>query len=151
MTTAPVEIGAEGVDVRKIVEEIRTRVAEKLAAGHYADPRIARAERMNLANLRREDEFLQFYFAVLRESFCVDINDFEITERRKLLAPLLVTLKRCIWKLLKFYTYRLWSQQNQINGLLLSAIESAEEHYRSRLRMLEQRLEKLEKGHSSSS
>ncbi|MGQ9661448.1 MAG: hypothetical protein ACUVWX_03810 [Kiritimatiellia bacterium] len=144
MAALPIEIGAVGVDVRQVVEEIRSRVAEKMAAGHYADPRIARAERMNLANLRREEDLLQFYFESLRECFFVDINDFEIIERRRLLAPVLVTLKRLIWKLLKFYTYRLWSQQNQVNGLLLSAIEESEQYYRAKIKALEERLNRLE-------
>ena len=42
----------------------------------------------------------------------------EIYERRARFTKPLVVLKRAIWKLLKFYTYRLWSQQNQVNGLL---------------------------------
>lgn len=144
MAALPIEIGAVGVDVRQVVEEIRSRVAEKMAAGHYADPGIARAERMNLASLRREEDLLQFYFESLRECFFVDINDFEIIERRRLLAPVLVTLKRLIWKLLKFYTYRLWSQQNQVNGLLLSTIEESEQYYRAKIKALEERLNRLE-------
>ena len=56
----------------------------------------------------------------------------------------LVAVKRGIWKILKFYTYRLWSQQNQVNGLLLSASEEIERKYRDRIKALEDRLAKLE-------
>jgi hypothetical protein len=74
----------------------------------------------------------------------VDIGDFEITERRKRFAPFLVRLKRVIWSLLRFYTYRLWSQQNDVNGLLLAAVEGVDQRYRDRLNELEARVAKLE-------
>ncbi|MDD4873211.1 MAG: hypothetical protein PHR77_21870, partial [Kiritimatiellae bacterium] len=74
----------------------------------------------------------------------VDINDFEIHERRALFSSLLISLKKLIWKMLKFYTYRLWSQQNQTNTLLLSAVESLEDRYCDKINKLEERITKLE-------
>ena len=139
-------IGAPGVDVARIVEEVRTSVADKKAKGLYSDPRIALAERTNLANLRNEDDFLGFYLDCLRDAVFVDINDFEIIERRATLSGLFVALKKTIWKLLKFYTYRLWSQQNQVNGLLLSAMEAQENRNREKIKELEDRIAKLESG-----
>ncbi len=141
----PVEINAPGVDVAKIMAEIEEAVARKAANGAYADARIARAERTNLLNLRNDEEFLAFYLRSLREAAFVDINDFDIRERRSALAPLLVALKKVIWKLLKFYTYRLWSQQNTVNGLLVTGVESLEEQYRDRFARLESRVAELEK------
>jgi len=135
------EIGADGVDVDAVVADIRRRVDEKVAAGAYADARIARAERTNLANLKNEDQFIGFYLQCLRDAVFVDISDFEIHERRSGFAPLLILLKKLIWKLLKFYTYRLWSQQNQVNGLLVTAIQGLDEKYEARLRALEARRE----------
>jgi hypothetical protein len=52
--------------------------------------------------------------------------------------------KKTLWKALKFYTYRLWSQQNQVNGLLLAAIEESDKKHRDKIRTLEDRLAKLE-------
>ena len=75
----------------------------------------------------------------------VVISDFDIRERRPLLAPLLIKLKKVIWGLLKFYTYRLWSQQNQVNGLLVTALEGLDEKYSARVKELQDRLDKLEK------
>lgn len=140
----PVEINAPGVDVEKLMAEIEQTVARKAAQGAYADARVARAERTNLLNLRNDEEFLAFYLRSLREAAFVDINDFDIRERRSAIAPLLVALKKVIWKLLKFYTYRLWSQQNTINGLLVTGVESLDEQYRDRLARLEARLAVLE-------
>ena len=138
------EINAPGVDAAAIVEGIRAAVERKRAEGAYADPCVARAERSNLTNLQNDDDFFDFYMSCLRQAFVVDINDFAIIERRARLGKLLVILKTTIWKLLKFYTYRLWTQQNQINGLLLSALESAEQKHRTRVQALEERIADLE-------
>jgi hypothetical protein len=138
------EVHAPGADVARIVDEIRAAVDRKRADGCYADPRVARAERFNLTNLRNDEDFFALYVDCLREAFVVDINDFEIVERRPRFNRLLVGLKRRIWSILKFYTYRLWSQQNQINGLLLTAVEGLDQKYRDRIRELESRLAALE-------
>jgi hypothetical protein len=143
---ATVTIGATGLDTEKIVASIEATVARKMQAGAYSDPRIARAEKTNLAHLSDEEQFAEFYLDCLREGIAVDINDFEIVERRRGLAPFLVRLKKAIWQLLKFYTYRLWSQQNQINALLLTATENIDHKYRERIRKLEERIATLEKG-----
>lgn len=125
--------------------DIEARVAAKAEQGAYADARIARAERTNLLNLKGDEEFLGFYLKCLREAAFVDINDFVIREKRSTLAPALLALKKVLWKLLKFYTYRLWSQQNTINGLLVTGLESMDEKYREQIKRLEARVEELEK------
>jgi hypothetical protein len=144
MTNPLFQIGAEGVDAGQVMADIQAAVARKAAAGAYRDVRIAQAERTNLATLQDDEAFLRYYLDCLRSAASVDINDFDIRERRRLGAGLLVGLKKAIWALLKFYTYRLWSQQNQVNGLLVTAVEGLDEKYRSRLADLEQRLAALE-------
>ena len=139
------EIGAPGADVDAIVARVHATVSEKMKQNLYADARVARAERTNLAALKDDASFLAFYLECLRDAVFVDINDFEILERRTRLARVFVGFKRIVWKTLKFYTYRLWSQQNQVNGLLLSAIDSMENRYRDRIQALEKRIEALEK------
>ena len=140
------EIGADGVDAEQVVREIRAAVERKAGEGVYRDARVARAERTNLIHFKNDGEFLDFYIAALREAAFVDINDFEIRERRGgLPGRLLVKLKRTIWVLLKFYTYRLWSQQNLINGLFVTGIESLGEKSEARIRALEARVAELEK------
>lgn len=132
--------GAEGVNAELIMADIKARVAEKTARGDYRDMRIALTERTNLVNLSDDEGFLKYYLECLRSAVFVDINDFEIRERRRFGSALLVVFKKIIWNILKFYTYRLWSQQNQINGLLVTAVESLDEKYRSRLETLERKL-----------
>ena len=145
MTKPLFQIGAQGVDVERIMTDIQAAVARKMERGVYHDAHIAQAERSNLANLQDDEAFLRYYLDCLRNAVFIDINDFEICERRRLGAGLLVGFKKILWKLLKFYTYRLWSQQNQVNGLLVTALEGLDEKYRNRLRDLERRLADLEK------
>jgi len=139
------QVSAPGASVEQLVADIRASVDKKMRDGVYADARIARAERTNLVNLRNEDQFLGFYLKCLHDAVFVDISDFEIRERRPLFGPLLIALKKVIWSLLKFYTYRLWSQQNQVNGLIVTAIEGLDEKYAEKIKALEQRIAELEK------
>jgi len=144
MSTDPFEIKAPGVDVEQIVREVQATVAAKMQSGAYAGAQVARAERHNLMNLQRDEHFFDFYLDCLRESVFVDINDFEIHERRRFCSGILVGLKRLIWKMLRFYTYRLWSQQNEVNAILLSAAETNDNRYRDKIEALEARIAKLE-------
>lgn len=143
--TAPLTIGAAGIDVDAIVADIQAAVDRKIADGTFADAAIARAERTNLINLREGEDFVTFYLTCLRHSVFVDISDFEIREQRHFLAKPLIALKKTIWKLLKFYTYRLWSQQNQVNGLLMTATEAVEDKSSRQIAALEARIAELEK------
>jgi hypothetical protein len=138
-------IGAPGLDVDRLVADLQATVDRKVRDGVYADARVARAEKTNLVHLRGSDDFLTFYLTCLRDAVFVDISDFEIRERRRVFGPLLVGLKTVLWKLLKFYTYRLWSQQNQVNGLVITALEGLEEQSAARIAALEKRLVELEK------
>ena len=134
------EIGADGFDVEKITAEIKASVSKKMDKGVYRDARIAQAEKTNLANLKDDESFLRFYLECLRNAVFVDINDFEIRERRRPVGVLLIVLKKVIWKILKFYTYRLWSQQNEVNTMLVTAIEGIDEKYQNRIHDIEHRL-----------
>ena len=144
-TTQPaIRIGADGIDVHRIEEQILASVAEKRARGVYDDAAVARAERNNLLTLKDDESFMERYLLCLRQIVPVDINDFEILERRSRLAPLSKALKKVIWKLLKFYTFRLWSQQNQTNNVLLAAIEIMDRRHKKEVADLKARIEALE-------
>lgn len=138
------EIGADGLDTAAIVAEIQATVERKTREGVYSDPHVARAERSNLANLKNEENFLTFYLDCLRDAVFVDINDFDIYERRRRFSRALVAFKRLVWKMLKFYTYRLWSQQNQVNGLLVAAVDGMDRKNVRKIQALEARIAELE-------
>lgn len=139
-----ISIGADGIDAGAVVAQIQAEVARKRAAGAYDEARVARAERNNLLTLKDDASFMEQYLLCLRQIVAVDINDFEIIEKRGRFAPALVRLKKTIWKLLKFYTFRLWSQQNQTNALLLAAVEIMETRHRREIAGLRERIAKLE-------
>ena len=143
--TPAISIGADGVDAEKIVSEILARVAEKRAQGAYDDETVARAERNNILTMKDDEEFLDRYLACLRQVVPVDINDFPIVERRSFFAPLSKAVKKVLWKLLKFYTFRLWSQQNQTNGVLLAAVETMHRRHKTEIEALKARIAELEK------
>ena len=144
--SAGFELNAPGVDAAALVRDIRETVARKTSEGVYQDARIARAERHNLANLSDSGELLRFYLSCLRDTVHIDISDYTIKDRRGGIAgKMLVKFKTVMWKLLKFYTYRLWSQQNQVNGLMVTAIDSAFQNYEKHIARLEKRIAELEK------
>lgn len=139
------KIGADGINTEDLVRDIRERVSEKMKIGGYNDPAISRAERANMASITNDEEFLSLFLDNLRDTAFVDINDFEITERRRSLSGLLIAFKKLVWKALKFYTYRLWSQQNQVNGIMMAAMEGMHSSFRNRISELEKKVEALEK------
>jgi len=140
-----VQIGAAGVDVQALVSEIRAEVSRKRKEGVYTDARIGRAERHNLMYMADSEELLRFYLQCLRDGVHVDINDFVIEDRRTgWKGRALVKMKTVIWKLMKFYTFRMWHQQNQVNGLMVTAIESSFQQYEKKIASLEERIAKLE-------
>ena len=144
MEKPKITIGAEGIDTESIVKSIRESVDEKMKNGFYNDPAISKAERANIANITSDEEVLALFLENLRDTAFVDINDFDITERRRTMPGMLVMVKKLIWKMLKFYTYRLWSQQNQVNGIMLAAMEGMHSSFRQRINELETKVAELE-------
>ena len=143
-TQPAIRIGADGIDVHKVVEEILASVADKRAQGVYDEQLAARAEKNNLLTIKDDEAFMDQYLVCLRQIVPVDINDFEILERRSRFAPVSKAIKKVIWKMLKFYTYRLWSQQNQTNNVLLAAIEIMDRRHKKEVADLKARIEALE-------
>lgn len=140
-----IKLNAGTVDVAALVQEIREEVSRKRKEGVYTDARIGRAERHNLMYMADSEELLRFYLNCLRDGVHVDINDYQIEDRRSgWQGKILVKIKTVLWKLLKFYTFRMWHQQNQINGLMVTAIESSFQQYEKKIAALEARLAALE-------
>ena len=144
MAENKIRIGADGIDAEAIVRKIRERADARRAAGEFDREELARAERYNLSTVKDDADFFDRYIACLKLISTVDINDFEIPRRRSPFAPLATALKKVVWKLLKFYTYRLWSQQNQTNNVLLAAIEIMDRRHRKETAELKARIAELE-------
>ena len=146
MCEATAKIGAAGVDTDAILQDAENTVARKQADGTYTAAGLNTEKSFDPIQFRNDEAFLAFFLESLRETAFVDISDFRIEEKRRGLGRLLVLLKKVIWNLLKFYTYRLWSQQNEVNGLLLSAIEGIHDRHQEQVQALEARIAMLESG-----
>jgi hypothetical protein len=140
-----VNIGANTMDTAAVIRDAKAEVQRKREDGTYSAAGLDKVKLTNPLEFKNDDTFLRFYLESLRETAFVDINDFDIEERRSRFNGCLVRLKKSIWGVLKFYTYRLWSQQNQVNGLLLSAIEGIHERHQEQIQQLESRITELEK------
>jgi hypothetical protein len=145
MENDSVSIGAKHVDTAAVIREAEETVQRKRDDGTYRNAGLDKVKLTNPLEFKNNEAFLKFYLESLRHTAFVDINDFEIEERRPRFNSCFVRLKQSIWSVLKFYTYRLWSQQNQINGLLLSAIEGIHERNQEQTQKLESRIAELEK------
>lgn len=128
----------------KLVQSIRESVKARKASGEFDTEAIARAERYNLSSVTDDAEFFDRYISCLRLVTQVDINDFEIVERRAHFAGFFKKLKRTIWSLLKFYTYHLWSQQNQVNSLFQAAIALSAKRDSELIAKMQKRIDELE-------
>ena len=138
------QIGADGVDVAAIQREIEDRVARKKEAGVYDRYDLSRVAALELSGVKSEADFLEYSLKVIQQTWDLDIGDFPIYSKGGILGAPAVLLKKAIWKLHKFYTFRLWSQQNQTNALLLAAVEIMETRHRREIAGLRERIAKLE-------
>lgn len=141
-----ITISAPGMDTEQILRDIYSTVEKKKADGVYLAEGLDDASLHMPLSFKDNESFLAFYIENLRENAFVDISDFEILERRVRFRKPLIRFKKLIWAVLRFYTYRLWSQQNQINGLLLAAVEGVHEQQTKKIALLEDRIQALETG-----
>lgn len=144
MAESYVKIGAEGIDVEDIIRQIRERADVRRKSGEFDLDAIARAERYNITTIKDNADFFDRYLSCLCLVNQVDINDFEIIEHRARFAPLLKKFKKGIWSVLRFYTYHLWSQQNQINNLINAAISIVAQRDGEQLKKMQDRVDELE-------
>ena len=128
------EIKTPGVDVKQIMKEIQDRIEEKKAQGIYNQYNLDRVTRLEIEHIKGDVEYLQWLMKVMNQSWDINIGDPLIVSKGGVLGRAEVWLKKIIWHLLKFYTYRLFSQQKEFNsqvvmsmGLLAKRIEKLEE------------------------
>ena len=118
------QISGDAINVTEIMEKIKQRVKEKREAGLYDKYNLSKASRLGIDEIQSEEEFLEYYLKLIEETADVDISDFEIVSKGGLQGRFIVGVKTIIWKLLKFYTYRLFSQQKEFNAQAVNTIMS---------------------------
>lgn len=121
------DIEAPLTDAEQLVARVRERVRERRAAGDYDDLDLSRAAALDLETELSEEDFLRYHLKVVERLSDVNFGDYEIVSKGGPFGRLEVLLKKTIWKLLRFYTYRLFSQQREFDCQVAEAMAS---HYR---------------------
>ena len=134
------EINTPGIDVEAIVATIRERVEEKQQAGVYDQYNISPAVALEMDNLKTDADYLNYYLDKIWRAADIDLGDFPIHSKTPVVGQAAVLLKKIIWKLLKFYTFRLFSQQKDFNVKMASIVHGLEMKYEQRLAVLEEKL-----------
>lgn len=135
------KIDTSGVDAEEVVAEVRRRVEAKRAAGVYGRRDPAAAALPQTAAPATGEEVLDYYLNHLPDAAEIDITDFEIESKTPFFGRPVVWLKKIIWKLLKFYTFRLFSQQKDYNARVAVVLQELDRRYSRRLEALEKKLE----------
>lgn len=143
----PLTIGNDGtIDAEAIVESIRKRAAERVKNGEYDLETLARAERFNISALKDNPEFFNGYLSAIHRVTQVNIGDWEIREKHGgIVGKLLIRLKKTIRSLLRFYTFRLWTQQNRANAIFHSSLSLLAERESDDLAKANARIAELER------
>lgn len=144
-STPPLQLFAENIDTQQVQQEILEAARKRHPSAKLPYETLQAGRMQTPDSFDSNSAFLQQFLAVMRDNTFVDIGDFEIVERRRYGGRILIAFKRAIWSLLRFYTYRLWSQQNEINGFMLAAIEAMNETSKERQSELETRIAVLER------
>jgi len=138
-------IATGGIDPEAIMAEIRARVEERKESGGYRAYDLAAVRARELDNIRIDYERLSDCLPDLWRTANVDLGDFPIPAKTPGLGVPVAALKKVIWKLLKFYTFRLFSQQKEFNARAAVLLQAVILRYEGRLAELEERIGRLEK------
>jgi hypothetical protein len=120
-------ISAPALDAEALVGEIRERVRCKTESGAYKGYDLAGIAALDYEENLGEEDFLRYHLQVVERLSDVNYGDFEIVSKGGRFGRAEVLLKKVIWKLLRFYTYRLFSQQREFDCQVSEALQS---HYR---------------------
>ncbi len=128
-----------------VKKEIEKRVREKKESGIYEKYNLARINTLELQDIENESDFLDYYLKAIKSTWAIDINDWEIINKGGVFGKAVVILKKIIWKLLKFYTYRLWSQQREFNAQISNTVNAIHSKYEKEINELKKEIETLKK------
>ena len=118
------DVTAPALDAEAIVAEVRKRAAARRGAGGES---LRPPAALDYEKELKEEDFLRYYLQVVERLGDVNYGDFEIVSKGGPFGRLEVLLKKTIWKVMRFYTYRLFSQQREFDCQVAEALQS---HYR---------------------
>jgi len=120
------EHGGAGVDVARLMEEIKERVRQRRASGFYSEEEVRRIAQMELEvteilpGFRNE---IEQHLAALNDAWDTAAEPV-ITSHRKALGPIIVGVKRLLRRLTKPYTAVLLARQVEFNSRLLHLLNA---------------------------
>ena len=135
---------AEGIDVNRIMQEIKQQVVRKKHDGFYNTYDLSDLAKINVQEIRDDEEFFQYYMKVIQHSWDINIGTYPIPSKGGILGKPMVWLKKAIWHMLKFYTYRLFSQQKDYNAQVANVLQSLNTQMVAKCDALHDRVKKLE-------
>jgi hypothetical protein len=125
MTDEPIiEINTDGVDTDEIMRQIRARIDTKRAAGVYDRYNLTGITKLEVAEAKSEEDFLRYSLKMLQRTHEIDIADFPIPNKGGPFGWLEVLVKKALWYLLKFYTWRMWTQQREFNAQVVNTLRA---------------------------
>jgi phosphopantetheinyl transferase (holo-ACP synthase) len=140
-----IKVFGKNIDNDQIAKRIMHDAEQRHKDANISMPQLQAGRISSPADYANNEAFLDALLIILHDTAFVNFGDFEIIERRKHLGKPLVAFKKIIWSLLRFYTFRLWSQQNDVNGFLLSSLQVIHENANEKIARLEARIAELEK------
>jgi len=137
------EIPESDIDTEKIMEEIRKKIKQKEASGIYQKYNLSKIHTLELKDIEDESDFLNYYLKAISSTWAIDINDWEIVNKGGIFGKPIVLLKKIIWKLLKFYTYRLWKQQREFNAQIANTVSAINKKFECEINKLKKEIARL--------
>jgi len=119
-----IEINTEGIDTDKIMRQIRARIEAKRAAGVYDKYNLTGITKLEVSEAKSEEDFIRYSLKMLQRTHEIDIADFPIPNKGGPFGWLEVLVKKALWYLLKFYTWRMWTQQREFNAQVVNTLRA---------------------------
>ncbi len=119
-----IEIKTEGVDTDEVMRRIRARIETKRAAGVYDRYNLTGITKLEVAEAKSEEDFLRYSLKMLQRTHEIDIADFPIPNKGGPFGWLEVLVKKVLWHLLRFYTWRMWTQQREFNAQVVNTLRA---------------------------
>lgn len=146
MSDEPFRIDSFVIDVETIMAKIEERVQDKKKKGIYDLYNLENLPLLELEQIKTDDDILNYSLRMIQKSSDINISDFQILkDGQGLVAGIEVFVKKLIWKLLKFYTYRLFVQQKEFNYQVVNALNVMHRNYQKKIEELNNRVRVLER------
>jgi len=125
--------------------KVQETVSDNEKKGRYDTLKLSEKVAFDLSEVQDESQFLDYYLKVIQRTWAIDINDFDIPIKSGFLGWFEKKVKQGIWRALKFYTFRLFSQQRDFNASISKTLLAMEKDYKNKIKSLKEDLNRLEK------